>query len=169
MDNNKTTVTAKEIVAVLLSHVLENHTDMTYGDLSRAIVQTFHHGVPMWHIMSKSLGEIEEACKTLNLPSLPVMVIDEATKRPAKIWYDKFDALYPDLAGLTSNKKRDTAKEKVLSCSDWSKLYNYYNSDEVTPSPQATEDLKFQRYVEGAKTSSEQLSLEAAKNMSARK
>ena len=115
---------ASEIVGVLVPYVVERRREMTYGELSRGIADRYGDNVPAWHAMAGPLGLVQEACKSLSLPNIPVMVVDQKTLRPAKGWYGEFDQLYPDLAGLDEVEKRVKARSDVLACADWALCSN---------------------------------------------
>ena len=76
--SSRTTEIASEIVAVLVPFIVEYKREMTYGELSKAIKEKFGDNVPAWHGMANPLGEIQDACKDLGLPNLPVMVVDHS-------------------------------------------------------------------------------------------
>ena len=111
---DRTTEIASEVVAVLVPHVVNKHRELTYGELSKAIEDRFDDKVNAWHGFGGALGSVQEACRELNLPNLPVMVVDQTTRRPAEGWYNQFDLLFPELVGLDDLEKRKRAKDEVL-------------------------------------------------------
>ena len=159
---------ASEIVGVLVPYVVERRREMTYGELSRGIAERYGDNVPAWHAMAGPLGLIQEACKSLSLPNLPVMVVDQKTLRPAKGWYDEFDQLYPDLAGLDEVEKRVKARSDVLACADWGPLLERYGHDSQLALPSMLGEPAFGTYVEGARIASFRLREESKRNPIAR-
>ena len=166
--SSRTMQIASEIVAVLVPFVVEKQREMTYGGLSDAIKEKFDDDVPAWHGMAKPLGEIQDVCKEIGLPNLPVMVVDQSSKRPAKGWYDQFDYLYPDLALLDDVEKRMKARDDVLACGDWSSLYRHYGINEPVPETTPNPELVVRRYVEGAREATLKAREEAKRSFSAR-
>lgn len=139
---SRTVEIATEIVAVLVPFVVAEKREMTYGELSKAIKGRFGDNVPTWHGMANPLGEIQESCKELGLPNLPVMVVDQTKRRPAEGWYAQFDLLYPELALLDEVEKRNKARYRVLACEDWSSLYAHDGIEE--PSPKVVVDKELE-------------------------
>ena len=111
---DRITEIASEVVAVLVPHVVNKHRELTYGELSKLIEDRFSDKVNAWHGFGGALGSVQEACRELNLPNLPVMVVDQTTRRPAEGWYNQFDLLFPELVGLDDLEKRKRAKDEVL-------------------------------------------------------
>lgn len=165
----RTAEIAAEIVAVLVPFVVEKQREMTYGELSKAIASQFGDNVPAWHGMANPLGEIQESCKELGLPNLPVMVVNQQTLRPAEGWYAQFDLLYPELAKLDGVEKRSKAKDSVLACTDWSDLYAHYGIEEPAPKTSMTKETEFRLYVEGTRESTLKAREEAKRSFDARK
>jgi len=159
---------ASEIVGILVPYVLKRRREMTYGELSRAIAEQYGDNVPAWHAMAVPLGLVQEACKLLSLPNLPVMVVDQKTLRPAKGWYYEFDQLYPDLAGLDDVEKRVKARSDVLACSSWSALLEYYGLDLAPASIADDAKPAYDTYVEGARIASFRLREETKRSPIAR-
>lgn len=165
---SRTVEIASEIVAVLVPFVVEKKRETTYGELSEAIKQKFGDNVPAWHGMARPLGEIQDACKELGLPNLPVMVVDQATMRPATGWYAQFDSLYPELALLDDVEKRMKARDSVLACEDWSSLYTHYGIEEPSPKAVIDKELQLRLYVEGTRQATLKAREEAKRSFVAR-
>ena len=164
----RTVEIASEIVAVLVPFVVEKKREMTYGELSKAIKEKFGDNVPAWHGMANPLGEIQDACKDLGLPNLPVMVVDQAKLRPAAGWYIQFDLLYPELALLDDVEKRMKARDSVLACEDWSPLYSHYGIEEPSPKAVIDRELELRLYVEGTRQATLKAREEAKRSFAAR-
>lgn len=165
---SRTVEIAAEIVAVLVPFVVSKKREMTYGELSKAIKKRFDDNVPAWHGMANPLGEIQDACKELDLPNLPVMVVDQAKMRPAAGWYIQFDSLYPELALLDNVEKRMKAKDSVLACGDWSSLYAHYGIEEPSPKVLVDKELEIRLYVEGTRQATLKAREEAKRSFTAR-
>ena len=161
-------IIASEIVGVLVPHVITRCREMTYGELSRAINEKYGDNVPAWHAMAAPLGFVQETCKQLSLPNLPVMVVDQKTRRPAKGWYNEFDRLYPDLAGLEDVEKRVKAVTDVLACRDWSALLSHYGQDASVTSVAEPSEPSYDTYVEGTRIASFRLREESKRSPIAR-
>lgn len=159
---------AAEIVAVLVPFVVAKKREMTYGELSKAIKERFGDNVPAWHGMANPLGEIQESCKELGLPNLPVMVVDQSKRRPAEGWYAQFDLLYPELALLDEVEKRNKAKDSVLACPNWSPLYLHYGIDEPAPEVVVDDETVLRLYVEGTQQATLKAREEAKRSFMAR-
>lgn len=166
---SRTVEIAAEIVAVLVPFVVEKQHEMTYGDLSKAIASQFGDNVPAWHGMSKPLGEIQESCKELGLPNLPVMVVNQQNLRPSEGWYAEFDQLYPELAMLDDIEKRNKAKDSVLSCADWAPLYEHYGIAEPAPEVTVRREIELRLYVERTQQATLKAREEAKRSFMARK
>ena len=166
---SRTVVIAAEIVAVLVPFVVEKQREMTYGELSKAIASQFGDNVPAWHGMANPLGEIQESCKELGLPNLPVMVVNQQTLRPAEGWYAQFDLLYPELAMLDDIEKRNKAKDSVLACSDWAPLYEHYGIEKPAPEVTVHRETELRLYVEGTQQATLKAREEAKRSFMARK
>lgn len=117
-------VLAKEIIKL----VLEGELRIEYGKLSKKVLDKYGIDINPHTVMRYRLGHILEICYALNLPLLPVVVVNQLEQKPNKGFYEIYDKLHnTDYAGnkYFEDKIRKQEKEAVKNCKDWGKLLDF--------------------------------------------
>lgn len=119
-----------QIVEVLITRLEESPSVITYGDLAKKLDRIFDNkDARAWHYFDTLLGNIQDTCQELGLPSLPVMVVRKDVMKPGTGYAAYYRENHPEYDMLTDEQIADQQWSLVKKSGDWQRILDYYGID----------------------------------------
>lgn len=122
----------RDVVKVIIETLACKNSPITYGDMAKIIGDKRSMQMSS-QSFGFALGRIQDYCKELRLPSLPVMVINAHSEIPNTGFIEYYREIYPDKTDLSDGEIIREERRNCLACKDWQKLYDYVEIHEVVP------------------------------------
>lgn len=118
-------------VKVVIEKLARSNSTITYGELARRVGELRGKQISS-QSFSGPLGRIQEYCLALDLPSLPVMVVDSSGK-PKDGFAAQYRSLNPSSTVLSDSEITRKERNACIACKDWQSLYDHVGLDERVP------------------------------------
>lgn len=121
----------KLTVKAIIEKLASSNSPITYGELAKTVGSLRGKKIANQGF-AYALGRVQDYCKELQLPSLPVLVVDQKLV-PASGFISHYRIIHPEADKLTDHQIIKLERDACIECKNWQKLYDKVGIDEPVP------------------------------------
>lgn len=125
-----------QIVELLIEMLQEAPTTISYTRLAKKMRTRFgNEEARAWHYFDKMLGRINDACLSLELPLISVMVVLQDGMKPGTGYVSYYKWAHPESSDMTDEQIAQEQWEQVKRCAEWQRLLDFYSIEMTFKGP----------------------------------